>query len=82
MRELQLWDADAGVGDAFADVEQFAAACRFRDCSHGEEPGCAVRAALATGELPPERYASFTKLRGELQRRDGRGRRSPSRRRG
>src|SRR6185369_5605732 len=46
MRELQLWEAEAGVGDAFADVEALAAACRFRDCAHGQEPGCAVRAAL------------------------------------
>jgi len=77
MRELQLWDADAGVTDAFEDVEALAAACRFRDCRHREEPGCAVRAALAAGELPPERYASFTKLRGELA--DGRGRRTKPR---
>jgi ribosome biogenesis GTPase len=65
MRELQLWEADAGLDSAFEDVEALATACRFRDCGHGEEPGCAVRAALASGELAADRYASFTKLRAE-----------------
>jgi ribosome biogenesis GTPase len=75
MRELQLWEADAGLGSAFDDVEALAAACRFRDCAHGEEPGCAVRAALASGELAAERFASFVKLRDELDAsaRAGRG---------
>jgi ribosome biogenesis GTPase len=83
MRELQLWDAGSGVTDAFDDVEGLAAACRFRDCSHGGEPGCAVRAALATGELPAERWASFSKLRGELDAgKGGRGRRGPGRGKG
>ena len=65
MRELQLWEADAGLDSTFEDVEALAAGCRFRDCSHGEEPGCAVRAALASGALLADRYASFTKLRAE-----------------
>ena len=65
MRELQLWEADAGLDSAFEDVEALAAGCRFRDCGHGEEPGCAVRVALASGTLSAERYASFTKLRAE-----------------
>ena len=47
MRELGLWDADAGVAATFADIEALAAACRFKDCAHGTEPGCAVQAALA-----------------------------------
>ena len=60
MRELALWD---GGGDAaFPDVASLAAACRFRDCTHGEEPGCAVREAVAEGRLDADRLASFEKL--------------------
>ena len=51
MRELQLWDAEEGLEQTFADVESLATACRFRDCSHGAEPGCAVVAAAERGEL-------------------------------
>ena len=46
MRELQLWDADSGIEAAFQDLESLAGECRFADCAHGREPGCAVRAAL------------------------------------
>jgi ribosome biogenesis GTPase / thiamine phosphate phosphatase len=70
MRELALWDAEAGVAAAFAEttaqVEALAQGCRFRDCAHDREPGCAVRAALADGSLDAERWASFQKLRREL----------------
>jgi ribosome biogenesis GTPase len=66
MRELGLWDSDAGLATAFADVERYAAGCRFTDCRHGTEPGCAVRAALEAGELSSERMASFDKLQREL----------------
>jgi ribosome biogenesis GTPase / thiamine phosphate phosphatase len=66
MRELQLWDADAGLDNTFEDVERIAANCRFRDCQHRAEPGCAVRAAVDAGELPRVRYDSLMKLRGEL----------------
>jgi ribosome biogenesis GTPase len=66
MRELGLWDADGGLATAFADVERYAEACRFTDCRHRTEPGCAVRAALESGELPAERVASFDKLQREL----------------
>ena len=58
VRGLGLWDADAGIGAAFADIEQAAENCRFRDCSHESEPGCAVRAAVARGELSEERLKS------------------------
>ena len=51
VRGLGLWDADAGIGAAFADVEEAATRCRFRDCKHENEPGCAVRAAVEAGEL-------------------------------
>jgi ribosome biogenesis GTPase len=75
MRELGLWDADAGVAATFAEVEALIAACRFRDCAHDTEPGCAVQAALADGGLDPARWRNDTKLQRELDRRarkDGR----------
>jgi ribosome biogenesis GTPase len=65
MRELQLWDAGAGLDATFDDVEALAASCRFGDCAHGAEPGCAVREALAQGRLDPARLASYEKLRAE-----------------
>jgi ribosome biogenesis GTPase len=65
IRELQLWDG-GGLDEAFADVEELAAECRFNDCSHNTEPGCAVKAALASGELSRERHASWLKLQREL----------------
>lgn len=66
MRELGLWDAEAGVRETFADVERYAEQCRFNDCTHDHEPGCAVQAAVASGELDAARVASFRKLRSEL----------------
>lgn len=71
LRELQLWDAalDEGQGaldDAFADVEELARQCRFSDCAHDGEPGCAIGRALETGELQPARWASYRKLEREL----------------
>ena len=65
IRELQLWGG--GVEETFADVEEVALRCRFSDCSHNTEPGCAVRAALASGELSHERHASWLKLERELR---------------
>jgi ribosome biogenesis GTPase len=72
MRELQLWESDDGVGEAFVEVEDLAAECRFADCAHKGEPGCAVQAAVARGTLPAERLASFHKLQAELRYLDGR----------
>jgi ribosome biogenesis GTPase len=66
MRELGVWTADAGVAATFADVETLIAACRFRNCSHGNEPDCAVRAALADGALDESRWRSYRKLLREL----------------
>jgi ribosome biogenesis GTPase len=66
IRELQLWDG-GGIDEAFADVEDLAATCRFNDCSHGSEPGCAVNAALESGALAQERYDSWRKLQRELR---------------
>jgi len=65
MRELQLWDADEGLDQTFADIGSLAAACRFRDCSHETEPGCAVVAAAERGELHPARLESYQRLRRE-----------------
>ena len=65
MRELQLWESGDAVGEAFADIEARAVSCRFRDCLHGTEPGCAVRAAVTAGEIPASRLESFHKLAGE-----------------
>jgi len=67
MRELQLWSADEGIGASFADVEELIAKCRFNDCAHDTEPGCAVRAAIADGTLPAERFESYEKLQRELE---------------
>ncbi|HLY93535.1 MAG TPA: ribosome small subunit-dependent GTPase A [Gaiellaceae bacterium] len=68
LRELQLWDGRAGaVEEAFSDIEELALACRFNDCSHTTEPGCAVQAALQSGELSDGRHASWIKLQRELR---------------
>ena len=66
MRELQLWDAADGVSQTFDDIEELASACRFRDCSHEGEPGCAIRAALRTGELERRRLDNYHKMQREL----------------
>ncbi|MDZ4374438.1 MAG: ribosome small subunit-dependent GTPase A [Phenylobacterium sp.] len=66
MRELGLWDADAGVSATFEDVEALAAQCRFNDCSHQQEPGCAIREAIADGVLPEVRLRAYEKLQAEL----------------
>ncbi len=66
LRELQLWNAEEGVLTAFDEIETLARACRFRDCRHREEPGCAVRDAVARGELDAARLANLRKLQDEL----------------
>jgi ribosome biogenesis GTPase len=65
MRELQLWDAD--LEQTFGDVEEIARRCRFSDCAHDREPGCAVREALADGSLARARWDSYVKLQRELE---------------
>jgi ribosome biogenesis GTPase len=65
MRELQLWDTGDAVAGTFSDIEALAEGCRFRDCQHRSEPGCAVRTALDAGELSEVRLASFHKLAAE-----------------
>jgi ribosome biogenesis GTPase len=68
LREIQLWDADEGIEEAFADVDELAAGCRFNDCAHRREPGCAVQAAIDQGRLPRERLQSYRALQRELAR--------------
>jgi len=65
MRELKP-TGEEDVAENFSDVEAIAAQCRFRDCSHDREPGCAVRTAIEAGKLDPQRYASYLKLSGEV----------------
>jgi ribosome biogenesis GTPase len=68
LREVQLWSADDGIDEAFADVDELAAGCRFNDCAHRREPGCAVQAAIDEGRLPRERLQSYRALQRELAR--------------
>jgi ribosome biogenesis GTPase len=65
LRELGLWGDEGGLASAFADVEGLAERCRFADCAHEREPGCAVVAAVASGELAAERFSGWQKLRRE-----------------
>ncbi|MGH2922354.1 MAG: ribosome small subunit-dependent GTPase A, partial [Gaiellaceae bacterium] len=66
IRELQLWDVGEGFDATFGDVESLVEQCRFSDCAHNGEPGCAVQAALADGTLERGRFASYQKLQREL----------------
>jgi ribosome biogenesis GTPase len=66
LRAVGLLDGADGLDQAFADVAELAAACRFRDCAHDTEPGCAVQAALAAGELAPRRWQSWLRLQREV----------------
>jgi ribosome biogenesis GTPase len=66
MRELQLWSADSGLDAAFADIDELAERCRFRDCGHNGEPGCAVAEAILGGELAADRLEHWRKLEREL----------------
>jgi len=84
MRELGLIDAGDGLSATFEDIEALAARCRFNDCGHSSEPGCAVRAALEDGGLDPGRWRSFQKLQRELahmERKEDRVAREAHRRR-
>lgn len=66
MREFQLWDNNESLDSGFKDIESLALACKFNDCQHNNEPGCAVQDALASGNLLEDRYASYLKLQKEL----------------
>lgn len=72
MRELQLWDVSEGVSETFEDIEALAPSCRFRDCSHRSEPGCAVRAAVEGGELAAGRLEHYLKLQEERRQLEAR----------
>lgn len=65
MRELGMWDSAAGIDRAFSEIEELAAQCRFRNCTHSGEPGCAISRALEHGELSEERWKSYQKLKAE-----------------
>ena len=67
MRDLGMWDVSGGLGDAFSNVEAFASQCRFRNCTHQQEPGCAVRAAIESGLLDPARWESYLHLQAEAE---------------
>ena len=69
MRSIQLWEGEEGITKSFQDIEQLAPRCRFNDCRHTNEPGCAVLAAVESGELSQERYDSYLKLQAELDYR-------------
>jgi ribosome biogenesis GTPase len=66
VRGFGLFDADDGMEEMFGDLEELFGRCRFSDCAHNREPGCAVRAALADGSLEDRRWASYLKLQREL----------------
>lgn len=68
LRELQLWGDEELLARNFKDISSLVAQCRYSDCRHQEEPGCTVRRALNDGSLDPERWESYLKQRGELQR--------------
>lgn len=70
MRELGMWDVSKGLGEAFDDVERWLGLCKFSDCRHRTEPGCAVREAIAKHELSRERWESYLKLKREARYAD------------
>jgi ribosome biogenesis GTPase len=72
MRELGMWDAEEGIAEAFADIAELATRCRFRDCAHQREPGCAVRAAARQDAAVAARLESHRKLEREQRRTDAR----------
>ena len=84
IREVGLWATDEGLERTFEDVAELARQCRFNDCQHQQEPGCAVRAAIASGVLPVARFEAHHKLEQELARveraRDPRARAAEARR--
>ena len=65
MRELQLTDVQTGIEDVFAEISALADDCKFADCAHESEPGCAVRAAIESGSLDARRFESYLKLKRE-----------------
>ena len=72
MREIQLWDVGEGLGEVFDDIQSLAAGCRFRDCGHRAEPGCAVRQAVEEGVLDAGRLGNYLKLQDEIRATEAR----------
>lgn len=70
MRELGMWNTADGIVDAFSDVEAYLGKCRFSDCRHDREPGCAIRQAIAAGELDEKRWENYRKLKTESEDRE------------
>ena len=70
MRELGMWDVSSGLEEAFTDVEKYLGKCKFNDCKHITEPGCAIRAAIESGELSRERWNSYCNLKNEAKYSD------------
>ncbi|HLV60862.1 MAG TPA: ribosome small subunit-dependent GTPase A [Fredinandcohnia sp.] len=70
MRSLQLWEASEALDEAFADIAALAADCRFKDCTHEAEPGCAVRAAIEEERLDPERFENYKRLKLEAKAKE------------
>jgi ribosome biogenesis GTPase len=66
MREIQMWGGEDDLQGTFQDIKVLAEECRFTDCSHNGEPGCAVSAAIEQGDLDPARLESYRKLQNEL----------------
>lgn len=71
MRELGMWDVSEGLSEAFSDVEMYISRCKFRDCKHEREPGCAVREAIENGKLDESRFESYKKIKAEAKITDG-----------
>jgi len=67
MREIQLWEGEEGLGELFDDIEKLTLECKFSDCKHESEPGCAVIAAIKRGEITAERFKSYRKLLNEVR---------------
>jgi ribosome biogenesis GTPase len=67
LREAQLWEGEDALANIFADIEDLSVRCRFSDCAHQTEPGCAIKAAIADGSLDPDRLQSYRKLQRELR---------------
>ncbi|MBN2053741.1 ribosome small subunit-dependent GTPase A [bacterium] len=67
LREVGMWGSEERIDHSFGEIEELAASCRFRDCTHHNEPGCAIREAIATGSLDPLRLRSYLKLQRELR---------------
>jgi ribosome biogenesis GTPase len=66
MREIQLWAEEQDLDDTFSDIDVLAGRCRFRNCQHGPEPGCAVKESLEKGELTNDRLNNYLKMKSEL----------------